>query len=280
MTSRILATTLAALVVLGIFLVGCQSKPKAAEVRILAAAGLQESMTELEPQLDAELSPASVRIEFASSGSLLGKLKAESAPEYRADIYIPAEASFADDAKRLGLVDRVVPLAFQTPVLVVWNGCKADVRALADLARPDVKVALGEPVGPAIGKVSDKLLADTGLATVCAKADRRDTVQQVAQYVALGHADAGIIWDVVARQGNFREKLRVIAIPNAPRVPVLICRIANCPHPREADAAIRFLTTSAPARQCFAKFGFTLPEDGGTGNTGSPVSQPASRDDR
>jgi molybdate transport system substrate-binding protein len=269
MPSRIASTTLAAVLILGVFLVGCQSGKKSAEVRILCAAGLQEAMSELEPQLNAELSPASVRFDFASTGSLLGKLKVESAPEYRADIFIATEASFAEDARKLGLVDRAEPLAFMRPVLIVWKGSKANVRSLADLARADVKIALGEPTGPAIGKVSDKLLADAGLADVCAKAERRDTVQQVANYVKLGHADAGIVWDVVAIQPEIRDKVTTIAIPNAPLVPVLICRVANCPHPREADAAIRFLTASVPARQCFAKFGFT-----------SAATQPTSRDDR
>jgi molybdate transport system substrate-binding protein len=259
---------------------GCQEKSKSsnAEVRVFVAAGLAEAMTELSPKLDAELAAAgsnSAVFDFAGTGELLGKLKVVSAPAeagHRPDIFIAAEATFARDAERLGLVDRVQPLTCQRPVLAVCTGSTAGVRSLADLARADVKVALGIATGPAIGVVSDRLLADAGLAAVRTKANTvsAKTVQEVANFIALGHADAGIIWNVTACQGDFRHKIRVIAIPNAPAVPVLICRVVRCPHPQLADRVIQFLTGDL-ASQTFARYGYE-PVD-------RTATQPATRTD-
>ena len=50
---------------------------------------------------------------------------------------------------------------------------------------------------------------------------------------------------------------------------IIICRVADCPHPKAADAYIRLLTTSEQARQAFRKHGFGLP--------GSAATQGASK---
>jgi molybdate transport system substrate-binding protein len=252
-----------------VFGAGCQGK-RSEQVRVYAAAGLRLPLDELKGDLEARLSGATVSFDYAGTGQLLGKLKTAAAPEYRPDIFIAAEDTFALEAKRLGLVDRIETLGYLVPVLAVSKGSQAGIESLADLGRPGVKVALGESRGPAIGVVSDQILQRAGLGDVRARVTATgSTVQEVANYIALGHVDAGIIWDAIATMGDYRGKLRVIPIPGARPSPILICRVAGCPHPELADAAIRFLTTSESARGALAKYGVTP--------VGEAATQPATR---
>ena len=254
----------------GLIVAGIWSLKKPAEVKVFAAAGLRVALDETKPAFESQNAPAVLSFDYGGTNQLLGRLKALTAPEYRPDVFIAAEETYAREAEQQGLVDRVVPLAYQTPVLAVSNKATVTIEKLSDLAGEDVKkVSLGDPKGPAVGKVADALLAKAGLADVRKKAVSRDTVQDVALDIALGHADAGIIWDTIASQGDFRDKMRVIPIPGATPVAVLVCRVAKCPHPDLADAYIKFLTTSDAARQAFRKHGFVP--------AGEAASAPATR---
>jgi molybdate transport system substrate-binding protein len=130
---------------------------------------------------------------------------------------------------------------------------------LADLNRSDLKVALGEARGPAVGLVTDQMLEKAGLMSVRANAAGSfATVQAVAAQVALGNSDACIIWDTIARQNDFRDKLDVIAIPGAPVVPVVICRVNGGPNAALADEFIRLVAASAQGREAFTRYGFAV----------------------
>jgi len=238
---------------------GCGSKDNANQLTIYCAAGLREPMADLVPMFEKEHAPATVRIDYAGSGELLGRMKTASAPEYRPDIFIAAEESYAEQARQIGLVDRTETLAHFVPVIAVAAGNPKQIRTLADLARPDVMTALGEPRGPAIGLVTDRILQKAGLMSIRQNAGGSfATVQAVAAQVALGNADAAIIWDTVARQGDFRGLLDAIPIPDAPVVRVVICRVSQCAHRRLADDFIRLATTAEPARESFRRHGFTV----------------------
>jgi len=253
---------------------GCgKSKAKAPQVTVLCAAGLRDPMTDLIESFEKDHAPATIRIDYAGTGELLGRMKVASAPEYRADVFVAAEESYAQQAQQLGLVDRSETLAYFTPVIVVAKGNPKGIHSLSDLARPGVSVALGESRGPAIGLVTDQILEKAGMMSIRKNAGGSfATVQAVAAQVALANADAGIIWDTTARQGDFPGKLDAIAIPDAPVVRVVICRVKGCPNPELADKFISYATTTEMARVAFRKYGFTV-QLGATSSSATTVAK-------
>jgi ABC-type molybdate transport system substrate-binding protein len=103
------------------------------------------------------------------------------------------------------------------------------------------------------------MLRAASLAAVCENAVAHgSTVQEMARTVMLGHADATIIWDATARQGDFAKTLTTIAIPGAPTVRIVICRVSDTPRAELADAFIDYVRTGDSSRAAFTKYGFTV----------------------
>ena len=269
----------AALLVLMASSAGCSSKGKARPLAVYCAAGLRDPISQLIPVFERDHAPATVRVDYAGSGELLGRMRAASAPEHRPDVFIAAEESYAQQARQVGLVDRCETLAYFVPVIAVAKGNPKGIRALANLGRTDVKVVLGDPRGPAIGLVTDQILAKAGLMSVRQRVGGAfATAQAVATQVSLHNADACIIWDTVARQGDFRDALEVVPIPDAPLVRIVIGRVTQCSHPEVADDFIRLVTTTETARAAFRRYGFNVPvatiAASSPTSTGSPGGSP------
>ena len=87
------------------------TKSATQELLVYCAAGIRLPVEEAARQFEEEVG-IKIRLEYDSSGGLEGKLKLDrenSAP--RADVYIPADLSFADRARENNLTAEVVPLA-------------------------------------------------------------------------------------------------------------------------------------------------------------------------
>jgi ABC-type molybdate transport system substrate-binding protein len=118
---------------------------------------------------------------------------------------------------------------------------------------------LGDNRATAVGKATDALLEQADLTAV-----RRNsrvggsTVQELANAVMLGHADAAIIWDATTRQGDFAGQFKVIPIPQADDMRIVICRIKDARNRDLADAFIKLATDSDLARQAFTEDGYTV----------------------
>jgi len=152
-------------------------------------------------------------------------------------------------------------------VIVAAPGNPAKIKALRDLPLAS-RIVLGTPEVP-IGRYTRAIL---GRADKLYGADFRRRVEervvsnelnvrQVLAKVALGEADAGIVYrtDVAAA----RDPLEVVRIPA--EVNVLaeypIATLAKAPHPELARAWVE-LVTSATGRDILADLGF-LPAGGG-----------------
>lgn len=241
----------AALIAAG--LPGCSDRPKEQAMKVFCAAGIKSPAEALARQFTA----APVRFEFGGTGRLLARMRAGADIDLP-DVFIVADETHAEAAAEAGLIDRQETIGYLTPVIVVskkYTGAK--IETLADLARPGLRVVLGETRGPAIGRISEKMLADAGVGQVSEQAQRRDTVQEVAMPVSLGVADAAIIWHDTARQGDFQATLDVVQLANPPVVRMVICRVAKAPNKQLADRFID-LAISDVGRSVFRDAGYEV----------------------
>lgn len=257
-TNNLHALTLsaaAALAILGFLLYRGVQQPggnSGPRLFMYCAAGLRYPVEEIAQQYRQRYG-AEVEIQYGGSNTLLNQIEVARV----GDLYLCADETYIRRARDKGLVKEVLPVAFQTPVIIVKKGNPKHVAALEDLLREDVTVALGNPEGAAIGKVTRDLLTAAGQwekfsAHVTKRGVFKPTVNDIANDVKLGSVDAGIVWDAAAAQYPELESIKADALdPGASLVEVGVLSTA-----RDATAAIRFarfMAASNAGLEIFAK---------------------------
>lgn len=220
----------------------------------------------LQPAMDAigavYFERTGVRPDFSYAGS--GMLLATLDFTRRGDLYMPGEAFWVTMAQDRGLVVDSRPVVYFTPVIAVPKGNAARITSLHDLARPGIRVAIGDPEALAIGPVTQRILERAGIADSVRRnvVMRGGCIPELANCVAMKGADACILWDAVADQ----HKSKVDWIPIDPEynevAEVLIATLSCSSHPEEAEAFMEFIA-SEEAAAIFEQQGFrTEPPEG------------------
>lgn len=175
-----------------------------------------------------------VQLQYGGSGTLLSNLRVAGV----GDLFLAADASYLETARSNRLVGEVIPLARLTPVIAVRKGDPRQVRALADLLRPDVAVALANPDAAAVGRICRQLLQRSGQWAELAKRAKvfKPTVTDVANDIKLGTADAGIVWDATVAQYPELEAVRVEALAGGEQ----LVGVGVLSFSRQPAAALRF----------------------------------------
>jgi molybdate transport system substrate-binding protein len=190
------------------------------EVVVFAAASLEEAFVQIGAEFASARPGVTVTFNFAGSQQLAQQL-ASGAP---ADVFASANAAQMQIAMEARRVDpgTVQPFASNRLAVVLPADNPGDVASLADLARPGLKLVLADAAVPA-GAYSLDFLAKasaqpsftaTYSATVLANVvSYEENVRAVLSKVALGEADAGIVY-ASDLSGREQEQLQRIAIPD------------------------------------------------------------------
>jgi molybdate transport system substrate-binding protein len=234
---------------------GCRTSDPADAV-VLAAASLTEAFDELAAIYEREHPGAEVVLELAASSTLAAQVRA-GAPF---DVLATADELTMAQAWRAGLVQHPARLATNRLVVIVPSGDAAGVRSVEDLARPGVDVVLAQRDVPA-GAYARRALEALGIARAVEAnvVSNPLDVRGVAAAVALGEADAGIVYasDVTPA---LRGRVRVLQLPRAAAVrPVYAIAAAAAPeHPAGARAFLA-LARSQTGREVLAAHGLGPP---------------------
>jgi molybdate transport system substrate-binding protein len=229
---------------------------------VFAAASLTDAFTEIEADFEAEHPGADVVFSFAGSSTLAAQL-AEGAP---ADVFASAnntQMTAAVDAERIG--GEPVPFVNNRLLLIVPADNPAQIDSFAALATPGIKLVLAAP-GVPVRDYTDRMLellvedADYGeayrIAVLANLVSEEDNVRQVAAKVALGEADAGIVYssDVTP---DIAEA--VIALPIPDEINTLasypIAITDDTPNPELAQAFVDYVLSEA-GQATLVKWGF------------------------
>jgi len=206
-----------------------------------------------------------VRIEPDSSGSLLSRVRV--APD-RVDLYLSGEESFMAEARRQGLVAEVLPFARQHVVLAVQPGNPKTISTLKDLLHDDIRVVLPNPELTATAKAAQRSLANTGLWESLVDRHHASSsrlsfvgnVNEAAQAVKIGAADATLVWDATAH--TFR--LDVVEVPEFQahtREQGMLGIVAATKNPTAALHLARYLTARDRGQLAVEKNYFQSIED-------------------
>ncbi len=224
--------------------------PLSGTLVVLAAASLTDVVTDLAEAFEAEHPGIRVETSFAASSALAGQVVA-GAP---ADVLVtasPATMSTATDA----VGGTPVVVATNRLQLAVPAGNPGGVTSLADLADPDLVVALCAPEVPC-GAVGAQVLEKAGI--TAAPDTLEQDVRAVLTRLQLDEADAGLVYrtDVLAAGADVEG----IDIPADVQVPTDYPALAlpDAPNPR-AGAAFLALLTGPVGAQALSAAGFDVP---------------------
>jgi len=208
------------------------AEAEAATLNVFAAASLTDAFNEIGAAFSAANPGATVVFNFAGSNQLATQI-AEGAP---ADVFASANAAQMDVAVASGRIDASAARVFVTNRLVVVlpAGNPAGIESLPELATPDTLLVLAAeevPVGRYSLEFLDLAAADAAFgsgfkeAVLANVVSYEENVRSVLNKVALGEADAGIVYtsdlvgveDVIALE--IPDALNVVAqYPIAPLI--------------------------------------------------------------
>jgi molybdate transport system substrate-binding protein len=229
--------------------------PAAADRSLLVpcGAGLQPPMDEIG---EIYFNRTGIRVDFSYAGA--GMLLATLNSTRRGDLYIPGESFYVDLARERGFIADQKPVVFFLPVIIVQEGNPRHIHSLRDLARPGLRVAIGDPEALAVGPVTQRVLQRAGIRDAV---QRNVTMQagcipELANAVSMRAVDAGIVWDAVAAQ----HAKHVDIVPIDPRynevAEVLVGKLTCSKQPQEAQRLMDFIA-SEEAAAVFHKHGFS-----------------------
>lgn len=221
-------------------------------VTVFAAASLTAAFQSIgavvgraDPRLKAEFN-------FAGSSTLVAQIQ-QGAP---ADVFASADQPNMRKLLDGGLVSGS-PRVFATNRLqiVVAAGNPKGITRLADLVRPGLVVVLCAPAVPC-GRYAAQALQKAGVSVV--PASQETDVKAVVSKVALGEADAGIVYVTDVKAGGV--KVQGVVIPDGQNVvasyPIALVKAAH--DGRAAQAFVDFVL-SPQGQRILAGFGFGGP---------------------
>ena len=195
-----------------------------------------------------------VDLHFGGSGAMLSQMKLTE----RGDIYFPGSSDFMEEAKRRGLVlpqteQRVVYLI---PAINVQKGNPENIQSLEDLARPGLKVAIGDPETVCVGLYALEVLEKSGLAEAVRPniATYTESCAKTARVVALKNVDAVIGWRVFQYWSPEEIETVYLSPDQVPRIGYV--PIATSTFSKQPELAQQFIdfVTSDEARAIYGKW--------------------------
>jgi molybdate transport system substrate-binding protein len=212
-------------------------------VTVSAAASLREVFPAIDP---------APRFNFAGSDRLAAQIR-EGAP---VDVFAAANTKLPQTLFAAGLVDEPVTFATNRLVMIVPRDNPASIAAVADTARPGVRVVVAG-VGVPAGAYTRTLLATLKLEVTLKNVVSNETdVRGVVSKVAAGEADAGFVYatDIAAA----RNRVTAIELPASAQTPIeyQIAVVAGSTRKQPARAFVDAVTgTGGQAALRMAGFG-------------------------
>lgn len=177
------------------------------EVLVLCGGSMRAVLEEIIEQYK-EVSDDKVIATYGGSGELCAQIQHTG----KGDIYV-CHDPFMPWAEDRGLITEWDTVGYLDVVIIVPKGNPKDIRELKDLARPGIRLGVGNKVYSTSGVLVNNMLKKLNYGEAISKNVRTETKghQQRCTDVIMGTLDVGIVWQAVAQL--FRDKLESIPIP-------------------------------------------------------------------
>jgi molybdenum ABC transporter molybdate-binding protein len=196
-----------------------------------------------------------IELQYGGSQTLLSQLEVTGT----GDLYLPADDSYLKIAKDKNLVSEMLPIAKMEVVVAVRKGNPKSIQTLDDLLREDVKLVQANPDATAVGKVTRRMLTESGQWDALDKGTTayRTTVTEAANDLLVGAADAAIVYDAVL---HTYPDLEFITLPEFAAGTSLVA-LGVTQQTRQPSAALhfaRYVTARDRGLANYAEHGFQV----------------------
>ncbi len=246
------------LIVLTSVLLGCSQKAETGKViHVYCGAGMRKPMDEIAKEFEKEYG-VKVLCDYAGSGYLLAKIEATKS----GDIFMPGDYIYVKKLLDKGDIIEYKNFTKHIPVIVVPKGNPKHITCFEDLAKPGVRLAVGDE-NIAIGVALKKILAKAekyhpGIGEEIMKnvVVKGATVKQVLLYAIEGQVDAAIVWRADALEN--KDKVEIIPINESYNV-IKTVPIAILKFTKDEELAKKFYDfVLTKGRKIFEKHGFVV----------------------
>jgi molybdate transport system substrate-binding protein len=249
------------IVVLHLFIMGCTGESKKAEqeqaksIMVGAGAGLKPA---LEPiaKLFTEKTGIKVENSYLCSAMVLTNMQLTRT----GDVMVPGSQHYMDLAIEKGVIDpdSVTVAGYMIPVIAVQKGNPHNITCIEDLAKPGLKVGVGELEVLAVGRLTDKMLKELGIYEDVMKnvVVKGGSAIKLMLPLAMKNLDAEINFMQTALA--FADKVDIIKI-DPKKLKYSIAPIGMTTYTKNKEAAQKYLefVASKEGQAIFKKFGFT-----------------------
>ncbi len=197
---------------------------------------------------------AKVNFNYGNVGQILSQMEISK----QGDVLL-AGLDEMDIAKQKGFADKYVSVVYHIPVIAVPQGNPAAITGLADLAKPGVKLILGDEKSTVIGKKGAKIFEKNQLTAAEQNVVARTaTVNEIVTNLTLKQGDAGLIFEDNA---SAAKDLEIIPIPEAQNAIDIgaLCTLSFSKNAELAQAFVDF-TASGEGKAIFLDKGFKAVE--------------------
>lgn len=229
-------------------------------ITVFAASSLTDAFNELSETFQSQNEGVEVVLNYGSSSQLAAQLS----EGVTADVFASANIAQMQAVIEDGRVEAGTETVFVSNrlTIVVPADNPAAITALEALGQPDILLVLaveGVPVRDYTDDIVGAMSADFQVQFYANVVSEEDNVRQVSAKVALGEADAGIVYtsDVTPDIAN---QVQQIAIPDAQNIVATypIAPIADAPNPELAQSFIDFVL-SPEGQSILSRWGFGPP---------------------
>jgi len=183
----------------------------ATTLRLYCGAGLRPAVAEI-VEAFSQRTGIVVECDYAGSGMLMSRVKLNR----EGDLFLPGDMWYLDQMAAEGMIESRAMISYFVPVLLVGRGNPKTIRTLGDLARPGVRLGLGNPAACEIGRTTERILAKNAVDLEAVRANlvfHSVTVNELGLQLQTGRIDAAIVWDAIAAQ--YADSCDSVPIPIA-----------------------------------------------------------------
>lgn len=235
----------------------CSSSTTASRLTIFAAAGAKPAIDEI-GNLFGKQYAIDVEISYGGGGEMLSRMILARS----GDVYIAPEQGFMVSAGEKQAIDpaTIQNIAYMVPVVAVPEGNPKQILALADLAKPGVRVAICRPESTLLGKYALEIFQKAGLGEALEKniVTFASDPNNLLNMLFMGQVDAGIIWHFYKALAP--DKIEIVFLSPEQLTGIGEMQIAVSAYSQNIKLARQFVNfaASTEGRDVFKKHGYLV----------------------
>jgi len=226
------------------------TKKKAGKVLVLSGGSMRAPLEQAIKEYK-KISDDEIMASYGGSGELCSQIQNSG----KGDIYI-CHDPFMPWAEKQGMVDKWFTIGHFKVVIVVPKDNPKHIECLKDLAKPGIRIGVGDMTYSTSGQVVKQLLSTVPYGDAIKKNFVAQTKghQGRCSSVEMGALDAGFAWGPVARL--YSDKLKAIAIPEIDKLDAITSATYKESDVRDIKVAAGLLKNGAgnPAAKRFYEF--------------------------